>query len=369
MILTALKELAEREGLLNNADYEPKEVTYLVKIGKGGKFLGLIRTEGNGKFKKGKKPRPKQFFVPMRSPRTSQDWAEFLVDKGEYIFGWSEDENDNKKVERAKRRQQLFLQLINEAYEGTGHDEGVKAVLQFLECYAEGSVKVNRPEDCTNGDLFGFIYGDESDLISSRPAVVSYWSNIRFFRVQMIPPEEAIVAQCAATGEIDRLVRLHPAIKGVPPISDTKGGVPLTSINAEAFESYGLKSISCAPISQQVADGYGKALERLLSPAYPSPRDGSPLPKRHVRFSNNTVVVFWSKEESEFLDFFSDAVEADPEAVRAVYDATWKGHPVRLDNPTAFYALTLSGAQGRATIRNWFDHSKGCCEKCADSFQ
>ena len=138
-------------------------------------------------------------------------------------------------------------------------------------------------------------------------------------------------------------------------MADTKGGVPLTSINQEAFQSYELKDIACAAVSQEAADALEKALNRLLSPAYPSPKDGSPLPVRNVRLSHNTAVVFWSREASDVVDFFSDAIQADPEAVSALYSATWKGRPVRLDDPTAFYALTLSGAQGRATVRSWFE--------------
>jgi CRISPR-associated protein Csd1 len=79
------------------------------------------------------------------------------------------------------------------------------------------------------------------------------------------------------------------------------------------------------------------------------------MPRRNVRLSEDTVVVFWSRDASEVTDFFSEAIQADPEAVAALYNATWKGRPVRLDDPTAFYALILSGAQGRATVRSWFE--------------
>ncbi|MDI7260516.1 MAG: type I-C CRISPR-associated protein Cas8c/Csd1 [Thermodesulfobacteriota bacterium] len=356
MILRALKDLADREGLLKNPDYEPVSVGYLVKVGKEGRFLGFISNKETVQGKKGKKLNVKKFLVPVRSSRTSQDWPEFLVDKGEYVFGWPVDEKDGKKIKRAKKRHMLFGDLAGKAYEDTSHDEGIGAVLDLLQKHESGTLNITKPEGWHNEDLFGFIYDRDVDLlVSSRPSVSSYWAGIRFFRVQMVLPEEAVVAQCAASGEVGQTIRLHPAVKGIPPIADTKGGVPLTSINADAFESYELKALSCVPISPKIADGYGKALERLLSPAYPSPIDGSPMPKRNVRLSNDTIVVYWSKEESEFLNFFSDAVEANPEAVEAVYESAWKGRHVPLDNPTAFYALTLSGAQGRATIRGWFE--------------
>lgn len=356
MILKALKDLAEREGLVSNPDYEPLSVGYLVKVGKGGRFLGFISNKETVQGKKGKKLGAKKFLVPVRSSRTSQGWPEFLVDKAEYVFGWPVDENDEKKLKRAKERHMLFLDLVVKTYENTGHDEGIGAMLDLLQKHESGTLNIGKPEDWNNGDLFGFIYDSDIDiLVSSRPSVSSYWANIRFASVQRVSLEKTFVTQCAASGKIGPTIRLHPAIKGIPPIADTKGGVPLTSINADAFESYDLKALSCAPISPEIADGYGKALERLLSPSYPSPVDGSPLPKRNIRLSDDTIVAYWSKEESEFLDFFSDAVEANPEAVEAVYKSAWKGRYVPLDNPTAFYALTLSGAQGRATIRGWFE--------------
>lgn len=366
MILTALKELAEREGLVKNPDFEPREVAYLVTVGPGGSLHGPpVRTEGL--LTRGKsKPRPQVFDVPKRSERTSQDMAEFLVDKAEYVFGWGD-------TERRKKRHELFAKEIRKAFRYT-KDEGLGAVLKCLEAVDAGTAQIRPPEDWTAGDLFGFVYSPDEEgprLISSRPAVAAYWARRRREREREQaaqktkgkstagkkdpPAVELSIAQCLVTGEWCEPVRLHPAIKGVPPIANTKGGVPLTSINQEAFESYELKDIGCAAISQEAADAVEKALNRLLSPAYPNPKDGTPLPIRNVRLSDDTAVVYWTRETSEFVDFFSTTIQADPEAVAALYNATWKGRPVRLDDPTAFYVLTLSGAQGRATIRGWFE--------------
>ncbi len=359
MILTALCALAEREGLLADPDYEPAQIAHLVNVGKGGVFKGFTTLKEKGTAKQKKKV--KMYSVPMRSSRTGQDWPEFLVDKGEYVFGWNESDLNPKKqtklIDRAVKRNKLFIDLLREAYEHISQDAALGGVLAMLENNRDGKVTIPQPENYASGDVFGFMYEDDPDsLVSDRPVVKQYWSSIRFMRVQVIKPEDAVIAQCAASGVIGPVVRLHPAIKGVPPLIDTKGGVPLSSTTPDAFKSYDMGDISCVPISPRIADGYGKALERLLAPAYPNPVDGTPMPKRNFRLSDDTAVVYWSKEESEFLDFFSDAVEkADPSAVQALYDSTWKGKHVSLDNPTAFYALTLSGAQGRATIRGWFE--------------
>jgi CRISPR-associated protein Csd1 len=157
---------------------------------------------------------------------------------------------------------------------------------------------------------------------------------------------------CLITGEPCVPVDKHPLIK-VP--GGTPSGIAFVTFNEDAFWSYGLERNENAPVSRYAAEAYTSGLTRLLDAAYPSPKDGTPLPKRNVRLSKDTTVVFWSRNASEVTDFFSEAIQADPEAVAALYSATWKGRPVRLDDPTAFYALTLSGAQGRATVRSWFE--------------
>src|SRR5262249_26619764 len=143
-------------------------------------------------------------------------------------------------------------------------------------------------------------------------------------------------------------------------LSKTKGGVPLTSINTEAFESYGLGDVGCAIVSSEAADAYEKALNRLLADGYPNPTDGTPMPRRNVVLADDTVVVFWSKGDPAAVDLFSDAVgTGGPSAVEAVYQSSWKGRLFDLSDPSAFYVLTLTGGQGRGTVRGWHETTLG----------
>ena len=174
MILTALKELAEREGLVKNPDFEPGEVAYLVTIGPGGVLQGNpIRTEGASASRRGK-PRPQVFDIPKRSERTAQNLAEFLVDKAEYVFGWGD-------AKRARQRNKLFLDEVRKAFEDTS-DEALGDLLRSLELVGIGEITIQRPENWADGDLFGFIYSADQEgprLISSRPAVAEYWARRR----------------------------------------------------------------------------------------------------------------------------------------------------------------------------------------------
>jgi CRISPR-associated protein Csd1 len=95
------------------------------------------------------------------------------------------------------------------------------------------------------------------------------------------------------------------------------------------------------------------ALNRLLDPAYPRP-DGSVFPKRHEVVSPDTVITYWSKEDAS-LDFVHEVEENDPEAVGAMLRRPAAGRPAPLQDPSAFYALILSGAQGRAIVRSFIE--------------
>ena len=84
MILESLVQLARREGLLADPDYEPKPVAWFIAIGDGGRFVDLVPTAGEAE--KGKKPRAKVFAVPRRKGRTSgadADFHEIRVGRGD----------------------------------------------------------------------------------------------------------------------------------------------------------------------------------------------------------------------------------------------------------------------------------------------
>jgi CRISPR-associated protein Csd1 len=48
-------------------------------------------------------------------------------------------------------------------------------------------------------------------------------------------------------------------------------------------------------------------------------------------------------------------LEARPEVVKELYQSIWRGKLPEIEDKSAFYALTLSGTQGRAIVRDWFE--------------
>jgi len=361
MILQALHGLGEREDLLPDPDYQDRPVAWLVTVGPGGRLLGIQGTHYTPLPQGRRKPRPvaKTYRIPRRQESRSgiSPPAEFFVDNALYVFGISVD--GKYAADKARGRADMFLETVRECWEETC-DEGVKAVLDLLDAVADRRQPVDLTgldPPCRSNDLFAFVYAPDVDLlVTDRPKVEAYWRRRR--RKTQAPPAGAV--RCLVTGRPCVPVGKHRKLKHVP----QKGGagdialIPLGS-PSNMFESYGWKKNENAPISADAAEMCATALNRLLHPAFPDPHQpGQTMARRNLRISADTVVCYWSATESgdQFCDMVGPVLEAaDPEQVGEAYRSLWRGRPVPIEDTSAFYALTLTGQQGRAIVRDWFE--------------
>jgi CRISPR-associated protein Csd1 len=337
MILGSLCEVARRDGLLTNADYEPKPVAWIIAVGDGGKFVNLVPTAGD--VEPGKKPKVKMFQIPRRAGRTSSAVADFLVDKSEYVLGVEPD--GKRSADDLRVRLGLFLRSVREAREATGN-LALAAVEAFVESGEERGSAVGRvlAEGYKSNDLFAFEY--HGRLVHELPEVREYFSRSR-------RAGTAGGVQCLICGSTAPPVKKHPAVR-IP--GGTTSGIALVSFNSDAFESYGLSRNENAPVCRNCADAYTTALNRLLSDRYPDPRlEGATLPRRFVRLSPDTTAVFWADQEAGVLDLFTSFFNAPRvESVRALLEAAHKNRTPELVS-NRFYCLILSGGHGRAILR------------------
>jgi len=353
MILQALYQLAETEGLMEDPDYEWKPVAWLVRVSSGGRILGIVGTHyipPEQQQKKNPKSIANNFKLPREKAVTSGDRAFLLFGKSEYVFG--EDPAKERPAEKLTSRFALFRQCVKDCLDATG-DEGVHAIWTALEDIAAGNQKVSLPEKYASNDLFAFIYAPDVDkLVSDRGSVRAYWKERRTMKTLGEARN-----QCLVSGDpFGQAVGNFPPVKRVP--GATTSGVALVSFNSRAFESYGWNGNENAPISRDAAETCATALNRLLHPAYPDPQQcGQTLPKRNLRLSADTAVCFWSAEKSdqEFCSAFSGLLEANPDEVGGLYHSIWRGKPLQIEDPSAFYALTITGTQGRVIVRDWFE--------------
>lgn len=367
-MIQELCQLAEREELIGDSAFEVKPIAWIIELAREGKMIGAFSGTHQplplpaGK-KPSKKPKeelkkfliPRQFVLESGGTRTSGDYAYFLVDKSDYVLGCSLGAKAHiPPAGKLQARHLLFIEKVRAAFAAT-KEPRLESVLKFLEDIHQHGLPVDLPEKATAGDLFGFIVRPDLDnFVHDHPAVQGYWKNL----CGGSEPSGNLDWTCLVSGKSMGSPSLFPMVKRVP------GGQALTglvSFNSPAFESYGWKSNANAPVSADVAQAASLAMNRLLDPAFQR-QDGKLLQRRNIRISSDTVACYWSKEATgdEISDHLQAALQADPGGKTGeLWRAAWRGKKPQHLDPTKFYAVTLSGAQGRAIVRDWYETTVG----------
>jgi CRISPR-associated protein Csd1 len=365
MILQALVELAEREGLVDDPDFEARAVSWIAVLSEDGRFLGFSdsRQEVPGGPRGRSRLVAKQIPVP-RFPTGragTKAPAAFLVDNAKYVFGRGTADKAVSPTEAAEKAG-WFRAFVQECAAATD-DAGAKAVAGFLESVARNPNVVALPADVKSNELFAFAVDTPADMVHLRPLVRAFWKARRAGA-----PSGARCRTCVVTGRPVSESALFPLVRGVP--GGSTSGVSFVGFNQTAFESHGWTGKENAPLSRAAAEAASTALSRLLSRDYADPRHpGQKLPRRHVRLSGNTVVAFWSSSAcvEPFVDSLEGLLEGGTdEAVKVgdLYQCIWRGDAPEFEDGAAFYALTITGSQGRAMLRDWMETSVVAAARC-----
>jgi len=347
MILKALYDLAKREDLIPDPDFEIKPVSWVVRVG----------SNGCGRIVKTVDDVPK--CVPKRLPSRSGKHppAEFFVDNALYVFGQSiqkEEGKDKYDQKVCKKRLRLFASKIILCGIKTD-DAATIGVGRFLRGLHRGSISLEIPGDMKSNELIAFSYQTEEVLVHERPATSEYWRSLR--REEKKEQE----SMCLVLGESCVPAKKHKKLKNVP--QKKMSDIALAPCNQSAFESYGWTKGENALIGENASDLATTALNRLLHPNSPDPSDPNrTLSRQNIKLSSDTVVCYWTKNKNELSDTFGLAIEVDPkriaakpEQIQEMYKSLWRGIPYKLEKPDEFYSLVLSGGQGRATVRDWIE--------------
>ncbi len=355
MILQALNTYYERlagEGGTDVAPegFEKKPIPFLIILKESGKFVDIQDT----RVAEGKRKIGSTFLVPRGVKKTSGIAANFLWDTPNYVL--ARPKPDTKKdakdiLSHADEQHHCFVSMIRDEFPEPVVDEGIRAVLTFLE-NGDFSPVFAHPLWTEIEETWAnltFKLDSVLGLICQRPAVVSAIIGYQ------TPANTTNTQMCLITGAQDTPKRLHTAIKGVKGAQSS--GANIVSFNLDAFKSYGKDQGSNAPVGEKAEFAYTTALNRMLA------RDS------HQKIQvGDATTVFWAEKkndmESLFADFFgNETLKGEPEQdyrhLISLFRSPESGATVELDRNTGFYVLGLSPNAARIAVRFWYAGTVG----------
>ncbi len=252
-------------------------LSYNLQLSKDGTLKAIlphVQKVAMGK-KEVERPREEQF--PFRNS-ISGIAAETIDHREKYLFGIDWDKKEKKLVctknsllafEKCKDKNLAFL-------------EGVSAPIAVA--YCRFLTRWNPQEEVDNLLLtamdksFGgakFIISLEytGETLHENPQVLEKWQQGLATQVQ---PKGSVVGQCAISGEVAPLARIHNNLKGIQ--GGLATGANLVCYKTSAFESYGKSESYNSAISQEMMEKYTEAFNFLsTSPDHKQVLDGTTL--------------------------------------------------------------------------------------------
>jgi len=343
VILQALTKYYERIPTAATEGFQKQEIPFIIVLTRQGDFVGLLDTCEV----EGKKKRARSFIVPKSVKRASGIAANLLWDNTAYVLGRPKPDKKKdveKLLERAKEQQVSFIGRIRDTFSDNLSDEGIKAVIRFLE-KKDYEKLFNHPlwnEIEESGANITFQLEGDTELICQREVVKK--------AILSSPKDELTDSQiCLVSGNPDTPARLHTAIKGV--WGAQSSGANIVSFNLDAFKSFGKEQGYNAPVGVKSEFAYTTALNTMLT-------KGS---RQRIQVGDAST-VFWAEKKHELEDWFADIFgepakgdsEQDNAAIKALFKAPETGAKPVLDDSTKFYVLGLSPNASRIAIRFWY---------------
>lgn len=336
MMLTALYNYAQREGLLNDADYEERRIDLVVDLDENGGLQSVVETE--------------KFMPVPRHSHSSTIEAAFAVDNSKYALGIGSAGAKPKDLKRVAACNQSFAALVASAATQFPADVALRALNLFQKSIDERRARVlrDRPADQWTGSE-NVVFRVAGCFVHESAGARVSWAAMRHVEAGV-----GRTARCLVTGRLAVPALTHPWIKRIP--GTNKGQTALISFNEPAFRSMNLEQSENAPVSRDGAEGYVTALNYLL-------REDPSTDRRYasgIGLGNENVVLVWTKEKAPelatLLDWFDGrTAESAIETVRAPFSGL---EPSESDT-TDFYAVTLGGNAARVVVRDWYQTKFG----------
>jgi CRISPR-associated protein Csd1 len=342
-MLDLLVKYAHSEGLITQPGFAPKDVRWALDFDAGGRFLGVLPL-GN----LSEKRNPGQRF--MRCPDLTQPEltsgsetrSHFLVDTCQVVANWPKSGTPEKVIRDIKAKHEYFVRLLRDASSVTPCLKPVAdsladdAVLAQIQAGLSG--KKASPTDKITIRVDGVFPVEDCSWHA-------WWQTFRRTLTRQGTGSQMI---CLATGQTVEPARTHPKISGLSDVGGMGMGSSLIGYDKDSFQSFGLSQSENGAVSEEAAAAYRAALNDLLD--------------RHSRRLAGAKVAHWFKDrvaaDEDPLEWLESAEETEKltaqQRARELLEAIRTGQRPDLQQ-NHFYALTISGAAGRAMVRDWME--------------
>jgi CRISPR-associated protein Csd1 len=311
MLISALNQYYDvliEKHLLPPAGYEMLDISYLVVLTEDGRLDRIvdIRRQIGEKNKKGKikiHNEPQPYLFPQRNTFRGIK-TNYVEHRGGYIFGLeyrSDDEplsieskgTTSEKKAKLLKQHQNFSEEVEQDFKMIG-----SPIARAYYLYAQRWQPKNETENPEllkikkdlNTAKFAFCLADDlATMLQDDKEIKKHWEKINEDNASK---EVKDIGQCAVSGEMLSMARLHDVLKSGKGIGVRDAGInpSLVNFNCDSFESYSHRQGQNACISDKVMKRYTQALNWLLA----SPRNHSYL--------NGVTLVYWSQDGNENND-------------------------------------------------------------------
>lgn len=328
--------LADPEAGVPAEHWGSEKAAWEFRLAEDGRLIGVTPlTSGEGKDMR----RFVSVQVPEHESRTVGIKPFFLCDNAAYFLGLDERRGDGKRRQSA---------ALHEAVLEGCDDAGARAVRGFF-ARDDGLAALTEEQrtELSAGGFAVFRLDGDRGRVNDRPAIREAWR-----RYRSKPADDAVMGQCAVTGERAAMARLFPQVTGVP--GAQSAGASLVSFNLDSFESYGKRQSYNASLSEEAAFNAGSALRHLYGDL-----------RHRVRYGQTTV-LFWTDrpapvEEDLMLmlmggeelpggDSAEDSADVQhiQNRLRAIKDGR---QPEGCDPETRFFILGIAPNAARLAVR------------------
>lgn len=353
MILQALTRYYDdllARGEIAASGWAPARISYALCLSTAGELEQVIPIMQEVEVGKKTVLRPQEMQLPAAVKRTVGIASNFLWDNSAYLLGVDQ----KGKPKRSRECFEAAAALHRAVLDGV-ESPAAKAILYFFDtwqpdCAAEHPALRGQFDEVTAGAnlLFRVDGGYPQDDAAIREAWQRHYAETGSDMPKM---------QCLVTGRVERIARIHPAIK-VGQQGFSAMGNSLYCFNDVSEESYGCYKSQGrnAPVGEYAAFAYTAALNYLFAD------------RNHVQRIGDTAIVCWAEgAEAAYQDFAAVLFGGGQAALtdndlRATLRRLAQGLPCEelgLDPERPFYVLGLAPNAARLSVRFFLRDSFG----------